>query len=511
MLASTAKTMIHGKSTNNSYFRPSYGEAPSISGSSVSSASFGTQLSNPCVAKTEELERESTWTPLNMIRTLRGFNPEDNPEDGLEYAWTLDDGGTVTSAQDTKHFTPYKNGVVTMLASAVESVIHGMCTNNNFRPSYGAPSISGSRVSSASSGTELSNPYVAKAEELERESSWTPLNMLKTIREFNPEDGLDSAWTLALDGSADDGTVASEGDTVGSNGFSIRTRSSMSSGGWRNSAVRRAVVYQPPRAKFELVLSPTLESSPSKHMDPTPNTFEAQEPEVDEMRECDISCGHYEIEVRDISDDDLSGCKKSFPSGVNVAKLDVQPATLPMSTERTEMSNEDSSMQEQLDTHSQLSFLAVSLAKERKSPTAMKHLKRALGSLVVHLAIKPRKANSSSPKVVLKSCDDNSSLPVSSGQETMQSQRIVLSSSDLTNDFQTIDGDDNQDYMLSHSLAAVSTVTASNMKQSVARLDQAETFHKPEMVDQPDATVYDVDKNDICLKAVGLGCLVLDI
>jgi hypothetical protein len=236
MLASTAKIMIHGKSTNNSYFRPSYGEAPSISGSSVSSASFGTQLSNPCVAKTEELERESTWTPLNMIRTLRGFNPEDNPEDGLEYAWTLDDGGTVTSAQDTKHFTPYNNGVVTMLASAIEPGTHDKSTNSSyFRPSYGeqAPSISGSSVSSASSGTQLSSiPYVAKEEELERESTWTPFNMLKTLRCFNPEDGLEYSWTL--DGSADGGTATSEaGDTVGSDGFSIRTRSSGSSGGWR--------------------------------------------------------------------------------------------------------------------------------------------------------------------------------------------------------------------------------------------------------------------------------------
>jgi hypothetical protein len=79
------------------------------------------------------------------------------------------------------------------------------------------------------------------------------------------------------------------------------------------------VVYQAPRAIFEL--GPTLESSPSKHMDPTPNAFEAQEPKVDEMRECDISCDNNEVEVRDMNNNDPSGCKKSFPSGEELEKI----------------------------------------------------------------------------------------------------------------------------------------------------------------------------------------------
>jgi hypothetical protein len=161
----------------------------------------------------------------------------------------------------------------------------------------------------------------------------------------------------------------------------------------------------------------------------------------------------------------------------------------------------------------QLLFWGPLWQKERKSPTAMKRLKKALGSLAVHLAIKPRKANSSSPKVVLKSCDDSTSLPMSSDQETMQSRRIVLSSSDPTNDcFQTVDGNDSYDCMLANaSLAAVSTVTTSNVKRNVVLVDQGETFDKPEMVYQPDATVDGVDKADACLMAIGLGCLVLDI
>jgi hypothetical protein len=178
------------------------------------------------------------------------------------------------------------------------------------------PFVSSSRVSSASSGTQLSNPYVAKEEELNRESTWTPLNIIRTLRGFNPEDELEHAWTP--DDSVEVNTDVSEGDTVASDrfsvasdGFSIGTCSS-GSVGWRNGTSSSALYEE-----IELEIRPDLKHSPSKliaarkcaeHMNTTSapdDSTEAQEVAGDETREYGISYKNDEVEVRDIGIDEL--------------------------------------------------------------------------------------------------------------------------------------------------------------------------------------------------------------
>lgn len=164
--------------------------------------------------------------------------------------------------------------------------------------------------------TQLSNPYLAKEEELNRESTWNPLNMIRTLRGFNPEDGLEHAWTP--DDSVEVNTDVSEGDTVASDrfsvasdGFSIGTSSS-GSVGWRNGTSSSALYEE-----IELEVRPTLKHSPSKliaarkcaeRMNTTSapdDSTEAQEVAGDETREYGISYKNDEVEVRDMGIDEL--------------------------------------------------------------------------------------------------------------------------------------------------------------------------------------------------------------